>query len=248
MIRRRAGITLAALTTLTTLAVPAASSALASAQPAGQASHREPAPPPKPAAPEIRLNQVGYQPTAPKTAYVMLPARVASVPFTVTDAKGKVVYRGVSRDDVGAWNAGYQAVYLLSFSGLRRCGTYQVRVGADRVADLQDRQRDRPLRPAGRQRGALLHLGTRRGRRRAQRPQPGARQPHRREGGRLRRPALRRQRQPARHAQEGRRPGQRVRRLVRRRRRLREVRLHRQLHGRADADRGARQPGRSTRR
>src|ERR1700722_3671927 len=125
---RRVGITLAALTTLTTLAVPAASSALASSQPASAhpATAKKP-PPKKPAAPEIRLNQVGYQPTAPKTAYVMLPARVASVPFTVTDAKGKVVYRGVSRDDVGSWNAGYQAVYLLTFSGLRRSGTYKVR-------------------------------------------------------------------------------------------------------------------------
>ncbi len=59
----------------------------------------------------------------------MLPAKVASVPFTITDANGKVVYRGVSRDDVGGWNAGYQAVYLLTFSGLHRCGSYQVRVG-----------------------------------------------------------------------------------------------------------------------
>ena len=127
---RRAGITLAALTTLATLAVPAASSALASSQPASakpaSAKPEKSAPAKKPAAPEIRLNQVGYQPTAPKSAYVMLPARVASVPFTVIDANGKVVYRGVSRDDVGAWNAGYQAVYLLSFSGLRRCGTYRV--------------------------------------------------------------------------------------------------------------------------
>ena len=125
---RRAGITLAALTTLATLAVPAASSALAASQPAAaKPATKQPAAAKKPAAPEIRLNQVGYQPTAPKTAYVMLPARVASVPFTVTDAKGKVVYRGVSRDDVGAWNAGYQAVYLLTFSGLRRSGTYKVR-------------------------------------------------------------------------------------------------------------------------
>ena len=127
---RRAGITLAALTTLTTLAVPAASSALASAKPAAaQPATAKPATA-KPAAPEIRLNQVGYQPNAPKSAYVMLPARVASVPFTITDAKGRVVYRGVSRDDVGAWNTGYKAVYLLSFSGLHRCGTYQVRVGS----------------------------------------------------------------------------------------------------------------------
>ena len=128
---RRAGITLAALTTLTTLAVPAASSAFAAAQPATTAKPAAAKPATaKKAAPEIRLNQVGYQPTATKTAYVMLPARVASVPFTVVNAGGKVVYRGVSRDDVGTWNAGYQAVYLLSFSGLRRCGTYRVRVGA----------------------------------------------------------------------------------------------------------------------
>jgi endoglucanase len=117
---RRTGITLAALTTLATLAVPAASSALASSKPAAA----------KPAAPEIRLNQVGYQPNAPKAAYVMLPARVGSIPFTVTDAKGTVVYRGVSRDDVGAWNSRYKAVYLLSFARLHRCGTYRVRVGA----------------------------------------------------------------------------------------------------------------------
>ncbi len=127
---RRVGITLAALTTLTTLAVPAASSALASAQSATAQSATAQSATAKKAVPEIRLNQVGYQPTAPKSAYVMLPARVASVPFTVTDAKGKVVYRGVSRDDVGTWNAGYQAVYLLTFSGLHRCGSYQLHVGA----------------------------------------------------------------------------------------------------------------------
>ena len=132
---RRVGITLAALTTLTTLttlAVPAASSALASSQPASaQPATAKPATAkPATAKPQIRLNQVGYQPGAPKSAYVMLPARVASVPFTVIDANGKVVYRGVSRDDVGSWNAGYKAVYLLSFTGLRQCGSYRVRVGA----------------------------------------------------------------------------------------------------------------------
>ena len=78
---RRAGITLAALTTLATLAVPAASSALASAK--RPASRTQPASA-KPAAPEVRVNQVGYQPNAPKSAYVMLPARVASVPFTAS--------------------------------------------------------------------------------------------------------------------------------------------------------------------
>ena len=97
----------------------------------------------------------------------MLPARVASVPFTVIDAHGKVVYRGVSRDDVGSWNAGYQAVYLLSFSGLRRCGTYRVRVGATTSPAFTIANGSALYGHAGRQRGALLHLGARRGRRRA---------------------------------------------------------------------------------
>ncbi len=122
---RRAGITLAALTTLATLAVPAASSALASSRP----TSAKPAAA-KPAAPELRVNQVGYQPNAPKSAYVMLPARVASVSFTIVDAKGAVVYRGVSRDDAGSWSSRYKAIYKLSFSGLKRCGTYRVRVGS----------------------------------------------------------------------------------------------------------------------
>jgi endoglucanase len=121
---RRTGITLASLIALATLSVPAAASASSSAQatPAPTAA--------QPAAPEIRVNQVGYQPAAPKAAYVMLPARVASVPFTVTNSRGAVVYRGVSRDDVGGWNSRYKAVYLLSFSGLRCPGTDRVRVGA----------------------------------------------------------------------------------------------------------------------
>jgi endoglucanase len=121
---RRTGITLASLIALATLSVPAAAAASSSAQAAPAPTAAQPA------APEIRVNQVGYQPAAPKAAYVMLPARVASVPFTVTNSRGAVVYRGVSRDDVGGWNSRYKAVYLLSFSGLRCRGTYRVRVGA----------------------------------------------------------------------------------------------------------------------
>jgi len=120
---RRAGITLAVLTTVTSLAVPAAAATASAATFSTAAS-------PAPAAPEIRVNQVGYQPDAPKTADLMLPARVASVPFTVTDARGIVVYRGVSRDDLGGWNSRYKAVYQLSFSGLRRSGTYRVRAAS----------------------------------------------------------------------------------------------------------------------
>ena len=174
----------------------------------------------------------------------MLPARVASVPFTVTDAKGRVVYRGVSRDDVGAWNAGYQAVYLLSFSGLHRCGTYRVHVGATTSPAFTIANGTALYAPLVD--NAVRYFTSER------------------DGADVEHDVL--SREPANLTDEKAdvyaapryddndnllgtlkkvgRPGQRVRRLVRRRRRVREVRLHRQLHGRADADRRAGQPGR----
>jgi endoglucanase len=133
------------LIAIITLSVPAAAAASTSAASTSAAStsaasiRASSAPaakaPAAAAAPEIRVNQVGYQPGAPKAAFLMLPAemlpaRVARVAFTVTDSRGAVVYRGVSTDDAGPWNSHYHAVYLLSFSGLRRAGTYRVRVGA----------------------------------------------------------------------------------------------------------------------
>src|ERR1700731_3145315 len=78
------------------------------------------------AAPEVRVNQVGYPSDAPKAAYVMLAGPVRSVSFEVTTPYG-VAYRGTSTDDVGSWNSGYRAVYRLDFSGVKTAGVYQVR-------------------------------------------------------------------------------------------------------------------------
>ena len=77
--------------------------------------------------PQVRVNQVGYPATGPKVAFAMLPRKVASVRFEVVTPWG-VAYRGTSADDVGAWNASYQAVYRLSFSGVQLPGQYQVRL------------------------------------------------------------------------------------------------------------------------
>ncbi|MGH3163908.1 MAG: glycoside hydrolase family 9 protein, partial [Streptosporangiaceae bacterium] len=77
--------------------------------------------------PQIRVNQVGYPSAGPKAAYVMLPGKVARVRFEVVTPHG-VVYRGTSSRDVGSWNAAYQAVYQLSFSGLRQPGQYRIRL------------------------------------------------------------------------------------------------------------------------
>jgi endoglucanase len=82
------------------------------------------------ATPEVRVDQAGYPTGAAKEAYVMLGAPVAGgVSFSVVSATG-VVLRGVSRDDAGAWNARYRAVYELNFSPVHRAGTYRIRVGS----------------------------------------------------------------------------------------------------------------------
>ena len=84
-------------------------------------------------APQVRVNQVGYATDAPKVAFVMLPAKVTGVKFEVITGYG-VAYQGTSTDDVGSWNAGYRAVYQLSFSGVNTPGQYQVKVTSPAAA------------------------------------------------------------------------------------------------------------------
>src|ERR1700730_5814136 len=77
--------------------------------------------------PQVRVNQVGSPSSGPKTAYAMLPRKVASVRFQVVTPYG-VVYQGTSSRDVGSWTSAYQAVSQLSFSGLHQPGQYRVRL------------------------------------------------------------------------------------------------------------------------
>ena len=77
--------------------------------------------------PVVRVNQVGYPTKAPKEAFAMLPRKVAAVRFEVVTPLG-VAYRGTSTDDLGSWNAGYGAVYQLSFSGVDTPGRYRVKL------------------------------------------------------------------------------------------------------------------------
>ena len=187
------------------------------------------------AAPQVRVNQQGYAPSAPKLAYAMLPHQVAAVNFTVRQRP-----RGVPRPVralAGGWNAGYHAVYRLSFSGLTRPGRYRITIragGATAVSPSFAIASPSSLyhRLVG---NAVRYYASER------------------DGADVVPSVL--NRKPAnltdRHAsvfanprfdgddnllgtlaQAARRPGQRVRRLVRRRRRLREVRLHRRLHRR----------------
>ncbi len=117
--RLRSTVVVLAVSAAATLASPAtgALSAVSGAMAARTAG--------KPA--QVRVNQVGYPANGPKVAYAMLPRKAGSVRFEVVTPYG-VAYRGVSTDDTGAWNANYQAVYKLSFSGLRLPGQYRVRL------------------------------------------------------------------------------------------------------------------------
>ena len=90
----------------------------------------------------------------------MLPRKVASVRFEVVTPYG-VAYRGTSADDVGAWNANYQAVYRLSFSGLTLPGQYQVKLlsPARRVLPgIHHRGRHAAVPGAGGQLRSVLHF------------------------------------------------------------------------------------------
>ena len=51
-------------------------------------------------APQVRVDQVGYPPAAPKTAFVMLPRAVASVRFVVQSPRGGVYMTEIGRAHV----------------------------------------------------------------------------------------------------------------------------------------------------
>jgi hypothetical protein len=80
------------------------------------------------AAPQVRVNQVGYPTTGSKVAFVMLPGPVSSVSFTVQSPKGSVFLTGRSSDDLGPWNTTYRAVYKLSFSNFVHQGRYLIKI------------------------------------------------------------------------------------------------------------------------
>ena len=75
----------------------------------------------------IRVDQVGYLPGDVKQAYLMVRSPVGHVAFQIVDAAGHSVRTGhVSGTSRGAWNTTYRAVYPITFTDVRRPGTYRV--------------------------------------------------------------------------------------------------------------------------
>jgi hypothetical protein len=117
--RRRLPAAVAVLAAVATGLTLGASAVPVAASPAATAAAR----------PQVRINQVGYAPRAPKLAFAMVARRGGPVGFTVLGRHG-VVFRGRSSAFAGSWNAGYRAVYRLDFSALTRPGRYRIRIQA----------------------------------------------------------------------------------------------------------------------
>jgi endoglucanase len=78
---------------------------------------------------QIRVDQVGYTPGAPKMAYLMLGTNGQPGAFTVDDLHGHTVFSGMLGRYMGRWSKSYFKVYALNFSKLTRPGTYVIKTG-----------------------------------------------------------------------------------------------------------------------
>jgi endoglucanase len=74
----------------------------------------------------IRLDQVGYQPNAPKRAYVLSTKPEAGASFTVLNQSSEVVLSGSVGAALGRWNGRAGEVYPLDFDSLATPGTYTI--------------------------------------------------------------------------------------------------------------------------
>ena len=67
----------------------------------------------------VRVDQVGFLPSDPKQAYLMVGGAVTGATFAVVDAGGATVLSGnVGGTSLGSWNSSYPDVYPISFTGL----------------------------------------------------------------------------------------------------------------------------------
>ncbi|HEY7102762.1 MAG TPA: glycoside hydrolase family 9 protein [Mycobacteriales bacterium] len=103
------------------LLVLAVTPAVASAAPASASDGA-------PAGGLVRVDQVGYALDESKQGYLMTTATLPRPAFAVTDSAGRVVLTGRAGSSLGGWNARYQGVYPLDFSGLHRRGVYRLDV------------------------------------------------------------------------------------------------------------------------
>src|SRR4029450_4305331 len=83
---------------------------------------------PTPNAAFVRGNQVGYPPTAPKSASLMSNVPETGATFTVKNASGTTVFAASVGTNVGAWSNSFKNVYALDFDAVVTPGSYTILV------------------------------------------------------------------------------------------------------------------------
>jgi endoglucanase len=81
-----------------------------------------------PAAPaaQVRVDQAGYVPGQAEQAAVMTSAPAKGVAWDILCGEHVVASGRITAPDRGAWNATYRHTYLITFTGLRRPGSYRL--------------------------------------------------------------------------------------------------------------------------
>jgi endoglucanase len=85
----------------------------------------------------VRVNQVGYETTGHKRAYVLSTAPTGRVRFTVVSANGTVALTTRSTRSCAGWNRRWRGCQILDFSRLRAPGRYRIGVGRLRSPTFQ---------------------------------------------------------------------------------------------------------------
>lgn len=76
----------------------------------------------------VRVNQVGYIGSEPKTAVLMASKKETGATFRLVDAGGHTVFTAPVGDSTGRWNGKYKKTYALDFSAVSAPGTYTIAV------------------------------------------------------------------------------------------------------------------------
>jgi endoglucanase len=94
----------------------------------------------------VRVNQVGYDATSAKRAYLMTDRPVSGTPFRVRSKAGEVVFEAPVGHDLGAWSDRFPHVYALDFDRVTRPGRYVVEVPEVHAATSPTFRLDTPAR------------------------------------------------------------------------------------------------------
>ena len=79
--------------------------------------------------PQIRVNQVGYQPTEIKRA-VLMSTNALSGNFSVVSNGITVFSASIPATNAGSWTTTYTNTYLLDFSSVTNSGVYAIQIAA----------------------------------------------------------------------------------------------------------------------